>query len=98
MSLFFYKTDLDVVWEIMKKPEVMYAWEGGFKKSEVRKWLNRQYTRYCKEGYGYFAVVLKESDKLIGQAGLMKSEINGETVVEIGYIFDNTVWGAWICA
>jgi RimJ/RimL family protein N-acetyltransferase len=89
----FYKTDLDVLWAIMRKPEVMYAWESGFKKSETRKWLNRQYTRYHKDGYGYFAVTLKETGKLIGQAGLLKSEIDGENVVEIGYIFDDAVWG-----
>lgn len=89
----FYKTDLDALWAIMKKPEVMYAWESGFHKGETRKWLNRQYTRYRKDGYGYFAVVLKSSGKLIGQAGLMKSDVNGETVTEIGYIFDDAVWG-----
>ena len=89
----FYKADLASLWTIMRKPEVMYAWESGFKKSEVRKWLNRQYTRYHKEGYGYFAVVLKDTDDLIGQTGLVKSDLNGETVVELGYIFDDTVWG-----
>ena len=77
----------------MKKPEVMYAWESGFHKSETRKWLNRQYTRYHKDGYGYFAVVLKDTGKLIGQVGLMKSDVNSETVTEIGYVFDNAVWG-----
>lgn len=89
----FYKADLDALWAIMKKPEVMYAWESGFKKSEVRKWLNHQYTRYQKDGCGYFAVTIKGSGKLIGQAGLIKSVIDGENVVEIGYIFDNSVWG-----
>ena len=89
----FYKTDLNALWKIMSKPEVMYAWEEGFKKSETRKWLNRQYTRYHKDGYGYYAVTLKDSGRLIGQAGLMKSEVNGENVVEIGYIFDDAVWG-----
>jgi len=88
----FYKVDLIPLWGIMRKPEVMYAWENGFKKSEVRKWLNRQYTRYHKDGYGYFAVTLKDSGKLIGQAGLMRSDLNGEPVMEIGYIFDDAVW------
>ena len=89
----FYTKDLGPLLAIMKKPEVMYAWEAGFSKSETRKWLNRQLTRYHKDGYGYFAVVLKDTGKLIGQAGLIKSEVNGENVVEIGYIFDNTAWG-----
>jgi RimJ/RimL family protein N-acetyltransferase len=77
----------------MKKPEVMFAWEKSFKKSETRKWLNRQYTRYQKDGFGYFAVTLKDSCKLIGQAGLMVNDISGDAVVEIGYIFDDTAWG-----
>lgn len=81
--------DLDALLAIMGKPEVMYAWEHGFTKKDVRKWINRQLTRYCKDGFGYFAVILKESGKLIGQAGLMKSTINGNEAVELGYILDN---------
>ena len=89
----FYKEDLIPLWMIMEKPEVMYAWESGFKKSEVLEWLNCQLTRYHKDGYGYFAVTLKDTGKLIGQAGLIKSVVNDEPVVEIGYIFDEAVWG-----
>ncbi|GHV39820.1 hypothetical protein FACS189490_04020 [Clostridia bacterium] len=89
----FYRKDFAGLFTIMKKPEVMYAWEAGFTKGEARKWLNRQLTRYHKDGYGYFAVTLKGSDRLIGQAGLMKSEIDGVTVTEIGYVFDNEFWG-----
>ena len=89
----FIRGDLDDLWAIMKKVEVMYAWEHGFTKGETRKWLNRQLTRYNKDGYGYFAITLKDSGKLIGQAGIIKSDINGEQVVELGYIFDNVYWG-----
>jgi RimJ/RimL family protein N-acetyltransferase len=108
----FYSKDMDALWKIMLKPEVMYSWGNGFHKREVKKWLNQQYTRYQKDGYGYFAVTLKNQipnptkevrpenvtaknkpGKLIGQAGLMKSDINGESVVEIGCIFSNAVWG-----
>ena len=86
------RKDMDALLAIMGKPEVMYAWEHGFTKKDVRKWINRQLTRYRKDGFGYFAVILKESGKLIGQAGLMKSAINGNEAVELGYILDNTYW------
>lgn len=59
---------------------------------DVRKWINRQLTRYRKDGFGYFAVILKENGTLIGQAGLMKSTINGNEAVELGYILDNAYW------
>jgi len=89
--------DLDALLAIMGKPEVMYAWEHGFTKKDVRKWINRQLTRYRKDGFGYFAVILKESGKLIGQAGLMKSTINGNEAIELGYILDNAYWHYGYC-
>lgn len=89
----FYKKDLEPLFAIMKKPEVMYAWENGFSKGETRKWLNLQYNRYRKDGFAYYAVTLKDSGKLIGQAGLIKNEINGNNITELGYIFDDGAWG-----
>jgi len=90
----FYEFDLESLWAgIMRKTEVMYAWEAGFNKKETRKWLNHQLARYRDDGYGYFAVTLKRGGKLIGQAGLIKTEINGDEVTEIGYIFNNKYWG-----
>ena len=89
----FHGGDLSPLLAIMKKREVMYAWEAGFSKNETRKWLNRQLSCYHKDRYGYFAVILKDSGKLIGQAGLIKSVLNGENIVELGYILDNTAWG-----
>lgn len=83
---------MDALFSIMGKPEVMYAWEYGFSKKDVRKWINRQLTRYRKDGFGYYAVLLKESNALIGQTGLMKSTINGNEAVELGYILDDTYW------
>lgn len=86
------RQDLDALCRIMGKPEVMYAWEHGFSRSEVRKWINRQLTRYKKDGSGYLALVLKETGTIIGQAGLMKSEINGSEETEAGYILDDACW------
>jgi len=88
---YFKSDDLNSLYNIMKKPEVMYAWEHGFTKAETKKWLDNQILRYKNDGYGYFAIMLK--DKLIGQVGLGKSEINGEDIIELGYIFDDSVWG-----
>jgi len=86
-------SDLDVLFKMMQKPEVMYAWEHSFNKRETREWLNQQLTRYQQDGYGYFAVLLKDSGKMIGQAGLLRSELDGESIVEVGYIFDDSAWG-----
>lgn len=89
------KEDLPAINTLMEKPEIMYGWEHGFSKKESHRWINRQMTCYHKDGYGYFAVILKESGKLIGQVGLFKSVIQDKKVVELGYIFDNVFLGIY---
>lgn len=93
----FMQDDLPALFGMMGKGEVMYAWEHGFSRNETRKWLNRQLTRYKKDGYGYYAVLPKETDTLIGQVGALKTEIDGKEVVELGYIFDNLYWKQGYC-
>ena len=84
--------DFRTLYAIMGKPEVMYAWEHGFSEDDVQDWIERQLVRYTKDGIGYFALILKESRKLIGQVGLMRTTMNGNEVVEIGYILDDSYW------
>jgi RimJ/RimL family protein N-acetyltransferase len=88
-----YSKDMDSLFNMMKIPEAMRDFENVFVKSkEARKWLNSQYQRYHKDGYGYFAVTLKDSDKFIGQAGFIKTETDGEKTTELVYIFYNTAF------
>lgn len=91
------REDLTSLHEIRRKPEVMYAWEHGFTKSETRKWLNGQITRYHKDGFGCFGVFEKRTGRLIGMAGLLKRTLPDREVVELGYIFDDTVWHNGFC-
>ena len=70
----------------------MFAYEGAFSDSEVRQWLDRQITRYRKWGYGLWAVILKENNKLIGQCGLTIQQWKEAEVLEIGYLFNKTYW------
>jgi len=89
----FCRNDTDNLFDLMKNPEAMRNFENVFiKKKEARKWINHQLTRYHKDGYGYFAVTLKDTDKLIGQTGIIQTKIGGGKSAEIGYIFDNTAF------
>lgn len=89
----FEDADASALYEIMRKLEVMYAWEHGFNLEETREWITHQKKCYQQKGFGFLAVLLKETSALIGQAGLHSSGIEGQLVTEIGYIFDNSVWG-----
>ena len=77
---------------ILKDDDAMYAYEGAFSDDEVREWLDRQIARYHKWGFGLWAVVLKETNEMIGQCGLTMQNWNDGEVLEIGYLFERAYW------
>lgn len=77
---------------ILQDEETMYAYEGAFSSAEVQEWLDRQVARYHQWGFGLWAVVLKETDEMIGQCGLTMQPWKGEEVLEIGYLFRRSCW------
>lgn len=86
------ENDFNSLSEILQDDGTMFAYEGAFSDSEVRQWLDRQITRYRKWGYGLWAVILKENNKLIGQCGLTIQQWKEAEVLEIGYLFNKTYW------
>ncbi len=86
------QTDFDALCQILQDEETMYAYEGAFSNTEVQEWLDRQIARYRKWGFGLWAVILKETDELIGQCGLTMQPWKGREVLEIGYLFRRRCW------
>lgn len=78
--------------QILQDKDVMYAYEHAFSDSEVDIWLNNQLRRYKEDGFGLWAVVLKDTDDLIGQCGLTVQKIGEKEVVEVGYLFKKAYW------
>lgn len=55
---------------ILQDKDVMYAYEHAFSDGEVRQWLDRQMKRYEEYDFGLWAVILKETECMIGHAAL----------------------------
>ena len=70
----------------------MYAYEHAFSDAEVRQWLRRQIDRYVRDGFGLWAVILKETGAFVGQCGLTLQEYGETQVVEVGYLFARSQW------
>ena len=84
--------DFPALCEILQDKDTMYAYEGAFNDSEAREWLERQISRYQKWNFGLWAVVLKETGKMIGQCGLTMQPWKETEVLEIGYLFNRAYW------
>lgn len=77
---------------MLQDPDVMYAYEHDFSDEDVQVWLDRQRGRYAKYGFGLWAMVLKETGEMIGQAGLTMQPYRGGEVLEIGYLLKKKYW------
>lgn len=79
--------------KIMQDIEAMKTtYENAFTDEEVQGWLDRQTARYRNDGFGLYAVILKETGEMIGQCGLTKQPWKDETLLEIGYLFQRAFW------
>ncbi len=86
------QADFNSLCEILQDEDTMYAYEGAFSDNEVQEWLDRQISRYQKWNFGLWAVVLKETNKMIGQCGLTMQTWKDMEVLEIGYLFNRLYW------
>ena len=86
------QSDFASLCRILKDDETMYAYEGAFSDDEVREWLDRQIARYQKWGFGLWAVILKDTNEMIGQCGLTMQNWKDDEVLEIGYLFERSHW------
>ena len=84
--------DLPALRAILQDPETMTAYEGAFDEQMVQAWLSRMRERYLDDGFGLWAVVLRDSGEMIGQCGLTRQHILGEDVIEVGYLFNREHW------
>lgn len=62
--------DFTSLCRILQDEETMYAYEGAFNDCEAQEWMDRQIDRYQRWGFGFWAVILKETDEMISHCGL----------------------------
>jgi len=85
-------SDFVALCKILQDEEVMYAYEHAFSIEESQEWLARQLKRYQDYGFGLWAVILKQTDEMIGQCGLTLQDWGQRQVLEIGYLFQKKYW------
>jgi len=86
------QSDFNSLCKILQDEDTMYAYEGAFRDDEVQEWLDRQISRYRKWNFGLWAVILKETDEMIGQCGLTMQPWKDTELLEIGYLFERLYW------
>jgi RimJ/RimL family protein N-acetyltransferase len=84
--------DSSATGEIVCDEQTMQAWNGAWGEEENLENLQKQIRSYREDGFGRWAVVLKETGKVIGICGLQFCDTNKDRVLEIGYLFNRAYW------
>ena len=77
--------DFDALFRVLGDPETMRHYPTAFGGQHVKDWIERNINRYRRDGFGLWAVCLKDTGEMIGDCGLTLQNTNGETLPEIGF-------------
>ncbi len=77
--------DFPALYAVLADSDIMRHYPYTFDESRVRRWISRNIERYKTNGFGLWAVCLKETGRMIGDCGLTLQSINGQIKPEIGY-------------
>lgn len=89
----FCEDDLPALAAILGDPTTMAFWPRPLTPEEAEGWLWRNIERREESIYGRRAVILRATGELIGDAGVVRAELNGEERDDLGYIIGAAHWG-----
>ncbi len=85
--------DTDALARVLSDPETMRYYPAPYDRAGVEEWVARNRQRYQEDGVGLWAMILKSSGDLIGDCGIVRQELEGEQLYEIGYHLRRDLWG-----
>ena len=86
------QSDFDGLKDIICDPETMKYYEKPYDERGVQRWLDWCIRSYAENGFGLWALELKENGEFIGDCGISLQNINGEILPEIGYHINKKYW------
>lgn len=84
--------DLDFIALQLADPEVMRYYPKCYSREESAQWIDRILKRYERDGHGMWLVENRETSDPVGQVGLLTQQIDGESLLEIGYLIHRPYW------
>jgi [ribosomal protein S5]-alanine N-acetyltransferase len=90
----FQREDFRELAPILADPQVMkFSPTGVLAIAQTQEKIESFITSYQKFGFGKWAVICKERDRLIGYCGIAVEQIDNQDEKEIGYRLDSRLWG-----
>lgn len=88
--------DLDALAAILGDPIGMASWPAPLTREESRSWIERNLARCETDGFGRCAIMWRDTGELVGDAGLIRTEVEGIPEVELGWVVRHDMKGRGI--
>jgi [ribosomal protein S5]-alanine N-acetyltransferase len=95
--------DVDALVLVLSDPETMRHYPTPYDRAGVEQWIERNRQRYHNDGVGLWAMELKKTQgsefsdsefpEMIGDCGIIRQQVEGESLYEIGYHLRRDFWG-----
>jgi RimJ/RimL family protein N-acetyltransferase len=85
--------DLDEMCVLLGDADALALWGEPLDRDGARRWIDRNMARYEADGFGRCAIVLHATGELVGDCGLIHTEVEGVPEVELGWIVRRSAWG-----
>jgi len=86
-------TDFDDLAALYADPVVMRYYPKTYTPDETKEFFTRILNGYQSVGYHLLATIYKPNGRFIGRCGIVRQEIEGEVIPEIGYMLNKDYWG-----
>ena len=84
--------DFPALYEILSDAETMKYYPRPYDENGVKRWINWCIDSYKQNGFGLWALELKETGEFIGDCGISMQKIDREMLPEIGYHINKKFW------
>ncbi len=89
----FIPEDADALAIVLSDPETMRYYPAPYDRAGVEQWIERNRQRYQDDGVGLWAMELAKTQEVIGDCGIIRQQVEGERLYEIGYHLRRDFWG-----
>ena len=84
--------DFDALHAVYSDAVAMVHYPEPFDATRTKAWIERNVRNYSEHGFGLWALVHKEEDKVVGDCGLSLQQVGGDAELEIGYRILRSHW------
>ncbi len=73
--------------------EALELWGPPLDRAGAEDWIRRNRERYVRDGFGRCAVSWRDAGELVGDCGLIVTDVEGAREVELDWIVRDDMWG-----